>query len=175
MTKSVPFRLALAVTLFAALTLAFTYPVWTRPDTLLNDPFDARLNAWILAWDAHALVDATGELFDANIFHPHDGTLAYSENLLGSALPVAPLNWAGHPILAYNVVLLVSFVLSGIAMLLWVRRLSGSWIAGLVAGVAWAFAPTKTDHLAHLQLLTSMWVPAVLWLLTAYAEERRRG
>ncbi len=164
---------ALLLLFFALLTLLFTYPIWTAPDTYLTELADARLNAWILAWDAHALVTDPAGLFDANIFFPHSGTLAYSESFLGAAVVVAPLNWLGHPVLAYNVLLLSAFVLSGVGATLWVRHLTGSLAAGVLAGVVWAFAPSKFDQLAHLHMLVGQWIPFALLYCTRYVESGR--
>ncbi len=160
--------------LFFLLSLLFTYPIWTRPASMLNEVRDTALNTWILAWDAHAILNKPLELFNANIFFPQQRTLAFSENLLGSAIPVAPLNWWGEPVLAYNVVLFASFVLSGMATALWVRVISGSLFGGLVAGFIWAFAPVKFDHLAHLQLLTGQWIPFTLLAIALYFDSGQR-
>ena len=159
---------------FFLLSLLFTYPIWTRPNSFLNEVLDTALNTWILAWDAHAMLHKPLELFNANIFFPHERTLAFSENMLASAIPVAPLNWLGMPVLAYNVVLFSSFVLSGVGATLWVRAISGSLFAGLVAGFIWAFAPIKFDHLAHLQLLTSQWIPFTLLAIVRYFDSGER-
>ena len=165
--------LLVATVLFAGLTLLFTFPLWIQPDAALHELGDTSLNAWIIAWDAHALVTDPLHLFDANIFFPHKRTLAFSENLLGTAIPVAPLNWLGHPILAYNVAFMLSFVLTGVATTLWVRHLTGSLAAGLVAGVIWTFGPPRMGHLAQIQMLSGQWVPLAFLGLTRYLETGR--
>ena len=162
--------IALIGGVFLLLTLLFTYPIWTALDTVLNELADVRLTAWILAWDAHALISQPLELFDANIFFPNDNTLAFSEHLFGSAIWVAPVNWAGHPVLAYNLIFLSSFILTGIGTTLWVRHLTGSLAAGLLAGVVWTFAPAKFDHLPHIHLLTGQWIPFALLFCGRYVE-----
>jgi len=61
---------------------------------------DSLENSYIFSWDAHALLHQPLHLFDANIFYPERLTLAYSENVLGLAVFVAPLYWADpqpHP------------------------------------------------------------------------------
>ena len=133
-------------------TLAFTYPIWLAPDTLLNDLGDARLNAWTMAWDAHAIATDPSNLFNANIFWPRSNALALSENLLGLAPVAAPFALAGHPVLGYNVAMLASFFLFALATALWVRYLTGDNVAALVAGIAAAFAPSRLDHLPQLQI-----------------------
>ncbi len=92
--------LALVVALFVVLTLLFTYPISTAPDTYLNELADVRLVTWMLAWNAHAFITDPLHIFDANIFFPNKGTLAYSEAFLAPSLFVAPLNWAGYTVLA---------------------------------------------------------------------------
>ncbi len=155
---------------FAVLTLLFTYPIWTSPDSTLTGMGDELHQTWVMAWDAHALRSDPGALFDTNTFYPRKNTLALSENLLATAVLVAPINWAGHPILAYNVALLMSFFLSGIGMALWVRYLTASTAAGLFAGVLWAFGPAKFGQLAHLQMLSGQWVPFAFLAVAHYLE-----
>jgi len=161
------------VTVCAVLTLAFTYPIWTAPHRLLNDNMDGRLVTWILAWGAHAATTAPTTLFDANIFYPRSNAFALSENLLGSMPLAAPFALAGLPVLGYNVVLLLSFFLFGLTTALWVRYLTGNLAAGLVAGVAATFAPSRLGQLPHLQLLVAQWIPLSLLLVTRYADTGR--
>src|SRR5687768_13101965 len=98
----------LATALFTALTIALTYPLSLHPGStaLANDP-DAHTFTWTLAWDAHAFVTRPWAIFNANIFFPYDRTLAFSENLIGSALIAAPVQWlTRNPVLAMNAVAL---------------------------------------------------------------------
>ena len=46
--------------------------------------------------------------------------------------------------------------------------------AAIVAGVAFATAPYRAGQLAHLQVLTSQWMPAMFLALHGYVETRRR-
>lgn len=163
----------LLAAIFVLLTLAHTFPMWLSPATVLNELGDVRLNTWSLAWGAHALVSAPLSIFDANTFHPHANSFAFSENILGTAVLVAPFNWAGYPALAYNVALLLAFALTGIATAYWVRELTGRIDAGIVAGIAWTFAPVRFDHLPHLQLLAAQWAPLALLALAAWVRTRR--
>ena len=164
---------ALLVAFFFLLTLLFTYPIWTAPDTYLNELADVRFSAWALAWDARALLTDPLGVFNANIFYPNKDTLAFSESFVGPALLVAPVNWAGHPVLAYNVLFFASFVLTGIGMTLWIRQVTGSLAGGLVAGVIWTFAPAKFDHLPQLHMLSGQWIPFALLYCGKYVESGR--
>jgi hypothetical protein len=161
-------RGSLITAALAAIVVFVTWPQAARLATGVNDFGDPLLNTWILAWVAHAAVTRPAGLFDANIFHPEAGTLAYSEPLLLPALAVAPFNWlGGDPILAHNVLLLGGYVLSGLAVFVLVRSLTGSDAAAFVAGVAFAVYPYRTEHYAKVQLQLAMWIPLALWRLHA--------
>jgi len=76
---------------------------------------DTNLFIWTIAWNIHAFVHQPLTIFDANIFYPFHNTLAYSENLIGSALLVAPVMWLTHnPVLTMNVAALITIPLCAI-------------------------------------------------------------
>jgi hypothetical protein len=161
-------RDALGATLaYAALALVFTWPLARGLTTDVPGDFgDPLLNAWIIAWDASHLGRGW---WNANIFHPHPLALAYSEHLLPQALQVLPIERAsGNPILSYNLLFLSTFVLSGLGMFLFARELTRSPSAAFVAGVAFAFAPYRVTSIPHLQVLSSEWLPFVLFGFRRY-------
>src|SRR3954467_9166211 len=106
------------VIVFAALTAAMTYPqVRVLDRAVTPDSGDPLLSTWRLAWFAHQLPRDPRHLFDANIFYPERNTLAFSDAMLVPSAMIAPLVWLGVPhLLAYNVLLLSAFALSGAAM-----------------------------------------------------------
>ena len=53
--------------------------------------------------------------------------------------------------------------LSGLGMFLLGRELTGSRAAGFVAGLAFAFSPFRIASIPHLQVLSSAWMPFVLY------------
>ena len=139
---------------------------------------DSVLNMWILAWDGEQLLAILrGDLsrirtfFDANIFHPAPLTLAYSEHLFAQAVQILPVYAiSGNPILAYNLLFLSTFALSGLGMYLLVRELTGSALAGFVAGLLFAFAPYRLAQSSHLQVLSAQWMPFVFYGMLRYFE-----
>ena len=156
--------LAVAVVLFAVLTCAMTFPQVLHLRDTVHDDGDPLLNAWALSWVAHQLPRAPAHLFDANIFYPERRTLAYSETLLLPAIVAAPLRWAGAgPILVYNLVFLSGFAISGAGTALFVRSLTGSGAAGIIAGIVFAFLPFRIDHYAHMQLQQTQCLPFAMW------------
>ncbi len=117
----------------------------------------------------------SGRWWDPPFFFPMRGALALSEHLAGLAVLSSPIQWlGGSPVLAYNICLLAAYALSGWFAYLLVERLTGSKAAGLCAGVAFAFAPFRAGQLAHLQVLTSQWLPLQLFAMHAYLDNGRR-
>lgn len=169
---------------YATVAAAFTWPLVVHPAGRLAAPVgpgDPYLNLWILGWDLHALGThplslLTGRVFDANIFFPAAGTLAYSDHLLLQALFVWPLYaLSGNLTLCYNALLFGSLVASALAMYACARALTGSRAGALVAGLAWGFSPFHFAHLLHLQLQSLYFVPlAILFLHRLMAGRRRR-
>ena len=98
---------------------------------------DGRLNAWILAWDVHALAPRAGRLFQAPVFHPLPDALAFSENLLLPAVLAAPALAARRPRARRTTSSCsLSMVVSGLGAQLLVRRVSGDRLAAFVGGAS---------------------------------------
>src|SRR5712671_3414897 len=90
-------RRELAAVLVAAalLTALFTYPIAFKLGRVGRvDNGDGQLSIWNVAWVAHTLAVDPLHVFDANIFYPHRGTLAYSEGNLGAGALAMPVYWA---------------------------------------------------------------------------------
>jgi len=161
--STVPGRDAFVVTaLYLATTLALTWPLAAGlTHDIAGDFGDPLFTSWVIAWDATHLGRGW---WNANIFAPHPLSLAYSEHFLPQALQVVPLYLTTkNPILCYNLLFLSTFVLSGLGMFLLGRELTGSGAAGAVAGLAYAFAPYRIASIPHLQVLSSAWMPFVLF------------
>jgi hypothetical protein len=153
-------RGTLIVAFFACLAAVNTYPLATRPGSIIGQHGDAYFSVWRLAWIAHQLVTDPRHLFSANIFYPERNTLAYSDAMLLPGVVLAPLNYAGiPPLVIYNLTLVAAFALSGVAAYLLVSRLTGSRAAGLVGGLIFALSPHRFDHFDHLELQFAFWIP----------------
>jgi hypothetical protein len=158
-------RAVAVICLFWGLTFVMTYPQIRVLDRGVSmDIGDPLLSTWRLSWFAHQLPRDPMHLFDGNIFYPEKNTLAFSDAMIVPSLTVAPLVWLGvHQLLAYNILLLSGFALSGAAMFLLVRSLTQHTGAALVAGFVFAFLPYRYMHYAHLELQMAQWMPLCLW------------
>jgi hypothetical protein len=167
-------RLA-ALTLFAALAVAHTWPLARDPARLSRfDNADAALDVWTLSWVARAIVRHPGRLFDAPMFHPERDALAFSEPLLVQGALAAPLVGAGaRPLLASNLVLLAGLALSAWTMSLVIARWTGSAWAGLVAGSLFAFNTHLLTRLPHLQAMHVEFLPLAFAALDRLIDRAR--
>ncbi len=166
-------QMAVSALGYAVLLAAMSWPLVLDPvHQGMTDRPDGRLNAWILAWDVHAMSHEPGRLFQAPIFHPLPDALAFSENLLLPALLSAPALWAGGPVLAYNFVLLLSLLVSGLGVELLVRRGSGDRLAAFAAGAVFAAGAHRWIRLAHLHAEVTLFLPFALLALDRFFERR---
>lgn len=157
----------LSLFIFTLLSIVATWPMFPQLGGYVIDKGDPLYSVWAMAWQAHAIATDPLGIFDTNILYPFKGTLAFDEISFAEAVLAAPVYWlSGNPVLSHNLLLLASFVLSGYGVWLLVRELSGSTLAGYVAGSAFAFSFYRLNHLPHMTLINTQWMPFLL--LAAY-------
>ncbi len=157
-----------------ALTVYFTWPLAPRMGSIGRaDSGDGQFSIWNVAWVAHAMLTPDARVFDANIFHPNRGTLAYSEANLGAGVLAVPAYWlTGNPHAAHNAAVLIGLTLSVIGMYLLALRLSGSRVGALAAAMVFTFCPHVFAHTAHIQLLMIGPLPFVFLALHAFVDRQ---
>jgi hypothetical protein len=161
----------------ALLTAALTYPVAFRLGHVGRvDNGDGKLSIWNVAWVARTLISDPLHVYDANIFYPHRGTLAYSENNLGAGALAVPVYWATrNPYAALNFAMLLAFALSGTGMYYLVRYLTRDRRAAVVSAIGFAFCPFVFAHTAHIQLLMTAGLPFTLLAFHRLADRPSPG
>jgi hypothetical protein len=158
-------RRAIGVVFFYTLAaIYFTWPLAVQFRTHTIGHMDPPFSAWRLAWIARHLVHGGTNLFDANIFWPSPRTLAFSDAMLVQGTLAVPLTALGFsPLELANLLTLAAMVFSGVAAYVLARRLTGHTGAALLAGLVFAYAPYRLDHLAHLELQWAFWIPLAFW------------
>ena len=161
---------------YAVLTFLMALPFSLHSGSqVVADAPDTHLYIWTLAWDAHAFLHQPLAIFDANIYYPFANTLAYSENLIGSAFFAAPILWlTGNMVLAMNLTAFITCVLCGSGAFLLARRLHVGVAGAFICGLIFAFAPPRFFRLGQLHMTAVQWLPFCLAFLHSYLERGRR-
>ena len=164
-------RAAFAV-ICAALVIAFTWPLARNPAGFGRvDSGDGQFSIWNVGWVARSLTAGNRHVFDANIFHPQRGTLAYSEANLGAGVLGVPAYLAtGSAVAAHNVAVLIAFALALTGTTMLALRLTGSWPGAVAAGIVFTFCPYVFSHTAHVQLMMTFGLPWVLLAMHAFVD-----
>jgi hypothetical protein len=125
---------------------------------------DSRLIIWTLAWDNHAWLDRVPSFFDANIFYPAKEALAYSEHLIGISLLTLPVYaLTRNPVLSYNLVWLLSFLLCALAAHVLAWRQTRDHLAAAMAGLVYAFCFYRMHQgHGHLHVIWTFLIPVSL-------------
>ncbi len=131
---------------------------------------------WKLWWTKLALIDRSVSLFHApHIFYPSGFSLVNGELTPAQTLPALPLALAFGPVVAYNAITFISFVLTGFATYLLVTMLSRDRWAGVLAGVVFAFIPFRYQQFGnHLPLMGTQWMPLAFLFAERTLRTRRR-
>jgi hypothetical protein len=125
-------------------------------------------------WWKHSLFELkTSPFFDPESFFPVGRENGRSELTVTNTIPAIPITWLFSPATGYNVVILLSFVLTGFFTYLWVHHLTGRRDAGILAGTIAAFLPMRFAHMAgHLPQMTTQWIVLSLYAFERFVDER---
>lgn len=123
---------------------------------------DQRFVIWLIARGARTWSEAPSRLFQGETCHPTPRSLTLGEPAFTLSLLGAPL-WlvSGDPIVTYDGVVVLSTLLSALAMYWLVRDWTRSPPAALSAALLYAFHPLKVSDPVHL------YIPDMTWLLLA--------
>jgi hypothetical protein len=148
---------------YTILSLFMTWPLALHMrDSVLGEIGDNIYFIFLIRWYQKALFELhVSPFFHPWLNYPQGWSLASTDTSLSTTLFGLPASLLAGPTFGYNVAMLVTFILSGWTMFCWVRRLTGSALAGLVAGAAYAFLPYRMAHflIGHMNLSGTAWFP----------------
>jgi hypothetical protein len=127
--------------------------------------FETPINLWNLWWFRFALVDLHQNPFTCGyIFYPYGADLWLHTLSPLPALAGVALQTVLRLTTTFNVLVLASFVCSGLAASAVARHVGLSASAAFLAGAIYAFAPAVMSHLyaGHFELLWTCWMPLAL-------------
>jgi hypothetical protein len=164
----------LASLAYIAAAAAFTWPLPIRLNGVPHDLGDPLLTTWFLWWSGTQGPPLTAHWWNAPMFYPATGVLAFSEHLLGLVPIAAPIIALTHqPLIGHNVAFIATFVLSALGAHFLAYTITRRHDVSAVAAVAFAFAPYRLPQTPHIQVLASYWTPICLAALHQYDRTAR--
>jgi hypothetical protein len=145
---------------YSALTLAMTWPLMPRISThLAGGDVDVWLNPWADWWTRKVISEDLDLYYTDYLFYPRGTSLVFhSFSHLNTALSLLLTPLVGY-FAAYNLAILLAYVLSGFGMYLLASHLTGCRPAAFLAGVVFAFQPYHISESSHPVLVTTQFMP----------------
>jgi len=158
----------LAFVYFIGMSIVMTYPLIMkmRTQAIGAGGGDGTYFIWLVAWYQKALFQLKiSPFFAPSLNYPQGWNLATTDITPAMVAMALPGSLLISPTFGYNSAMLLSFILSGWGMYLWVKHLTGDSFAGLVAGTVFAFLPFRMVHfvVGHLSLAGTQWFPFYFW------------
>jgi hypothetical protein len=146
--------------LYVILTVALTWPmIGNMNDALAGSSSDVYMNPWADWWTKKVLTEGLDLYQTDYLFYPDGVNLvfhSFSHANTAISLLLTPL--VGH-FAAYNVTILLAYILSGFGMYLLISHLTNCRPAAFVAGYVFAFHPYHMFESAHPVIVTTQWIP----------------
>jgi hypothetical protein len=127
---------------------------------------DPVMNLWFLAWWPHALVSGLNPFFTRALWAPFGLNLTWEPSIPLAGIIASPITLTLGPVLAFNVVCLLSVVLNAWCAFVLCRYLTRDYVASLVGGYIFGFSAYMLGHMlfANLGLLLVFPVPLAVYL-----------
>lgn len=124
-------------------------------EQLIGGGTDILAQHMFMAWQWFAVEEGRfGEILSLPIFHPFPSGAAFHESLIGLAALGAPVYLATkNTVLAYDVVLVATYVLTSLSLYALGRTMFRSPTAGVVAATIVPFLPPRLQHISTINLV----------------------
>ena len=153
-----------------------TYPIVFRLDSqIIGGKNDNLYFLWEVWWFKHSIVDLrTSPFIATDLYYPTGLELARDEITPANTILGLPITTIFGPVVAYNVLMLASFVLSGYATYRFIYEMNNDRIVALIGGIAFAIAPYRiAQYTTHLNLAATQWLALTLLFLERFFRTRR--
>ncbi|MBW8012921.1 MAG: hypothetical protein FVQ83_17020 [Chloroflexi bacterium] len=164
-------RFGLEVGLFFLGAIIITWPLITQVGAALPLGSESTstvplLNLWTMGWNVESLTHGFESYWNAPIFYPVEGALAFADPQPLTALLAAPL-WGLNPALAYNFALVVFLTLNGWSVYKVAQRHGTPTVPAIFCGLLGQILPFITHERGVLQLQPYF---GILWAIEAMWE-----
>jgi hypothetical protein len=135
---------------------------------------DYQMTVWATSRNARALLRNPIELFDAEPCYPSGNSLTVYHPLVTMGLLAIPGQLAtGDPVAAFNLALFLKILIAAIAMYVLVADWTRMPVAGIIAGLLYAFATIQIGKPFHVHHADNAWLLLVLFFARRLFERGR--
>ena len=171
---------ALPLACFVLISLLMNYPMVAHVgDSVPGPPIDNLDFVHEIYWLKYSLFQPGASPFmDPHVFYPYGyPMLAARHNTAVNTLLTVPLSLVTNEVVAYNSLALFTFVFSALGAYLLACYLTRSRMAGLVAGIIFAFCPYRmfSLHAGLFNVLQTQWLPFLFLFVEKTIRDRRPG
>jgi hypothetical protein len=175
-TLSPGLRLIAPIIAYLLVSVAATWPLAIRWRGWVPGFGDWGQNMWALWWTRESLLTLKqSPFFTHYLFYPEGVTLLFHPLDVADGLLTLPLYGLVGGDISYNLIVLLSFVLSGLGVYYLGLELGQRREAAFVAGLAFTLMPYHflRLELGHLNLSSSQWIPFYLLFLFKFVRGGR--
>lgn len=153
---------------FFLFTVLITYPLITMFNTAVPGEGDVFVYMWTLWWFAYALVIRHQfPLFTDLMFYPTPLNIAQDVSIVHGLIALPVSLWFG-PMAAYNYIIFVTFILTGIGFYLFFKLLTKHSLAAFFGTFIFTFSYYRIHRalIGHLDLASTEWYGFALYFLS---------
>jgi len=152
---------ALVFLIYALLAVAFFHRVIPHIGSqLVGPPEDNMQHVWDLWYARRATGGISGFLHTTRIFYPQGTSLLFHPFSWFNLLLASAIGFLLTPVVAYNLLILLTFALSGVGAFLLIRHLTRDMAAALLGGFVFAFNPSHFGHALHqIEIASIQFIP----------------
>jgi hypothetical protein len=169
----------IVIFLYFIFTLIFTFPLvlhFSTATPLADGSLDQFQSMWMFWWFKTALFELhTNPLSTDFMYYPQGTSLIYHMSLFLGLLALSFQCLFASPdnlVIGHNVILIFTFVLSGLGAYLLTKYLVKDTVTAFICGLLFAFCPYRLWHLNHLNLLSTQWIPFYMLYLMKSVDGR---
>lgn len=156
----------LAAVASVVLAVVMTWPTLRYPAyTIPEDIWDPTLEAWMISWGGHAVLNDITNLWNANAFYPEAYSYVFTDTLLG----YFPIGMIGSGFTAalvrYNILYVLLHALAFFGAYALCRQLGAGKTGAAVAGAAFAYAPWRLAQAGHMHVISTGGIALALAML----------
>jgi hypothetical protein len=134
-----------------------------------GDPADPHAFFWFLHWWPYAIEHGSNPMVTHLVWSPSGFSVATATSVPLASVAAWPITAMGGPVVAFNVLMLVSPALSAWTAFLLYRHVTGRFAPSLIGGYLFGFSSFALAHLtAHLNLSATFLIPLIVLIVVRH-------